>query len=64
MQTPEFFKGLKEINALITKGPKVAIMCAEAVPWRYHRSLIADAEIVHHYIVWEIMSKPPYVLIL
>ena len=32
-------------------------MCAEAVPWRCHRSLIADAEIVRHYIVWEIMSK-------
>ena len=57
MQTPEFFEGLKELNALIRKGPKVAIMCAEAVPWRCHRSLIADAEIVRHYLVWEIMSK-------
>ena len=57
MQTPEFFEGLKELNALIRKGRKVAIMCAEAVPWRCHRSLIADAEIVRHYLVWEIMSK-------
>lgn len=57
MQTLEFFEGLKELNTLIKKGHNVAIMCAEAVPWRCHRSLIADAEIVRHYIVWEIMSK-------
>lgn len=57
MQTPEFFAGLKELNDLIKKTPRVAIMCAEAVPWRCHRSLIADAEIVRHFIVWEIMSK-------
>ena len=57
MQTPDFFEGLKELNALIKKNYNVAIMCAEAVPWRCHRSLIADAEIVRHYIVWDIMSK-------
>lgn len=57
MQTPEFFQGLKELKALIKKGNKVAIMCAEAVPWRCHRSLIADAEIARHFVVWEIMSK-------
>lgn len=57
MQTPEFFEGLKELNALIKKGDKIAIMCAEAVPWRCHRSLIADAEIARHFVVWEIMSK-------
>lgn len=57
MQTFEFFEGLKELNSLIKKSHRVAIMCAEAVPWRCHRSLIADAEIVRHYIVWEIISK-------
>lgn len=57
MQTPEFFEGLKELNKLIKKENKVAIMCAEAVPWRCHRSLIADAEVVRHVVVWEIMSK-------
>lgn len=57
MQTPEFFEGLKELNDLIKKNKRVAIMCAEAVPWRCHRSLIADAEIVRHFTVWEIMSK-------
>jgi uncharacterized protein (DUF488 family) len=57
MQTPEFFAGLKELNKIIRKSHRVAIMCAEALPWRCHRSLIADAEIVRHYSVWEIMSK-------
>lgn len=45
MQTPEFFHGLKSLNSLV-KTEKVAIMCAEAVPWRCHRSLISDAEMV------------------
>ncbi len=57
MQTPEFFQGLKELRNLIRKESKVAIMCAEAVPWRCHRSLIADAEVARHFVVWEIMSK-------
>lgn len=57
MQTPEFFSGLKALNKLIVKDSRVAIMCAEAVPWRCHQSLIADAEIIRHYVVWDIMSK-------
>lgn len=57
MQTPDFFEGLKELNKLIRKENKVAIMCAEALPWRCHRSLIADAEVVRHFAVWNIMSK-------
>lgn len=57
MQTPEFFSGLLELNALMKKGKKVAIMCAEAVPWRCHRSLIADAEIIRHIPISHIMSK-------
>ncbi len=57
MQTPEFFQGLKELNELIKENTRVVIMCAEAVPWRCHRSLIADAEIVRHYSVVEIISK-------
>jgi uncharacterized protein (DUF488 family) len=40
MLTPEFEEGLAELLAL----PRpVAMMCAEAVPWRCHRSLVADA---------------------
>lgn len=42
MQTAEFAAGLDELLALARQW-RVAIMCAEAVPWRCHRSLIADA---------------------
>lgn len=57
MQTPEFYAGLKQLNKLIKKGNNVVIMCAEAVPWRCHRSLIADAEIVRRIRVFHIMSE-------
>ena len=42
MQTAEFPAGLDELLSLAQQW-RVAIMCAEAVPWRCHRSLIADA---------------------
>jgi uncharacterized protein (DUF488 family) len=42
MQTPEFWKALEELSLLGRKGT-TAVMCAEAIPWRCHRSLIADA---------------------
>ena len=42
MQTPEFQKNLDDLIAL-AQSERVAMMCAEAVPWRCHRSLIADA---------------------
>ncbi|MCM0084142.1 DUF488 domain-containing protein [Geomonas sp. Red32] len=45
MQTPEFAAGLEELIAWAGKRT-VAIMCAEAVPWRCHRSLIGDALLV------------------
>lgn len=57
MQTREFFLALKGLNALLKKNKRVAIMCAEAVPWRCHRSLVADAEVVRHITVFEIISK-------
>lgn len=57
MQTADFFTGLKALNLLLKKGKNVAIMCAEALPWRCHRSLIADAEIVRGIKVLEIISK-------
>jgi uncharacterized protein (DUF488 family) len=57
MQTPAFYEGLKELNDLLKKHSGVAIMCAEALPWRCHRSLIADAEVVRHIAVMHIMSK-------
>ena len=42
MLTDEFEQGLTELLELARRA-QVAIMCAEAVPWRCHRSLIADA---------------------
>lgn len=42
MQTDEFSHALDELVELPARQ-RVAIMCAEAVPWRCHRSLIADA---------------------
>ncbi len=42
MQTPEFEAGLEKLIQLAARE-QVAIMCAEALPWRCHRSLIADA---------------------
>jgi uncharacterized protein (DUF488 family) len=42
MQTPEFEASLEKLLETARKEC-VALMCAEAVPWRCHRSLIADA---------------------
>jgi uncharacterized protein (DUF488 family) len=56
MQTPEFADNLT-IVLDAARRDAVAIMCAEAVPWRCHRSLIADALIVHGTRVEDIMSK-------
>jgi uncharacterized protein (DUF488 family) len=42
MLTEDFEHGLAELEALTEQGT-VAVMCAEAVPWRCHRSLVADA---------------------
>ena len=42
MLTEEFGTGLAELRARTAVG-RVALMCAEAVPWRCHRSLVADA---------------------
>lgn len=45
MQTPEFSEAIEHLIILV-KGQRIAVMCAEAVPWRCHRSLIADALLV------------------
>ena len=56
MQTPEFEENLQELIQLI-QGETIAIMCAEAVPWRCHRSLIADALAVRGVKVEHILSE-------
>lgn len=45
MATPEFLDGLDELLS-IARSRSTAIMCAEAVPWRCHRSLVGDALLV------------------
>ncbi len=55
MQTPEFEESLKELIQLATEE-RVVLMCAEAVPWRCHRSLIADALLSHGIRTEDIMS--------
>jgi uncharacterized protein (DUF488 family) len=55
MQTPEFASGLNHLIELAAENP-TAIMCAEAVPWRCHRSLIADALVAQGIPVTEILS--------
>jgi uncharacterized protein (DUF488 family) len=42
MQTPEFESSLQELLARAADR-RTAVMCAESIPWRCHRSLIADA---------------------
>jgi len=56
MQSVEFKQGL---NALITlsKNAVTAIMCAEAVPWRCHRSLVSDALLINDIPVCEIIGS-------
>lgn len=55
MQTPDFLDGLDELITL-SQESLTAIMCAEAVPWRCHRSLVADALLIRGYEVFDIMS--------
>lgn len=55
MQTSEFETALNELIELTTRD-RIALMCAEAVPWRCHRSLIADALLVRGIPVEDIMS--------
>jgi len=55
MQTPEFGVALNDLIELAARRP-TAIMCAEAVPWRCHRSLIADALLIRGLNVLDILS--------
>jgi uncharacterized protein (DUF488 family) len=55
MQTPEFAESLEEAIRL-AKQDRIVLMCAEALPWRCHRSLIADALLVRGIRTEDIMS--------
>jgi len=56
MQTAEFEAGLERL-IILSHERTVAIMCAEALPWRCHRSLIADALTVRGIPVEHIMTE-------
>ncbi|MBK6880565.1 MAG: DUF488 domain-containing protein [Elusimicrobia bacterium] len=56
MQTPAFEAGIRKLLDLAAKKPTV-IVCAEAVPWRCHRSLIADALTIRNVHVVNIFSE-------
>lgn len=55
MQTDAFAKGIDHLREIATESA-TAVMCAEAVPWRCHRSLIGDALLVRGDEVLDIMS--------
>ena len=54
--TPAFASALARLRAEAVRGP-VAIMCAEAVPWRCHRQLISDALVAGGAEVRHIVSR-------
>ena len=55
MQTEEFQRAVEELTVDSQPQP-TTVMCAEALPWRCHRSLIADALIVRGWEVRHIMG--------
>lgn len=55
MATDDFQKGLAELENIARKYITV-IMCAEAVPWRCHRSMIGDALVKNGWLVNDIMT--------
>jgi uncharacterized protein (DUF488 family) len=56
MQTEEFRAGIERLIKL-AQSQRTVIMCAEAVPWRCHRSLIGDALLVRNVHVEDIMGE-------
>jgi hypothetical protein len=56
MQTAEFADAIASLVGLAERD-RVAVMCAEAVPWRCHRSLIADALLARGIVASEIVSE-------
>lgn len=55
MQTPAFQDALETLIQMSCDA-RLAIMCAEAVPWRCHRSLVADALSVRGRVIVEVLS--------
>ena len=55
-ETPEFLSALARLETLAGER-RSAILCAEALPWRCHRSLIADALVVRGWQVEDVISE-------
>jgi uncharacterized protein (DUF488 family) len=55
IQTREFVENLLKLMTL-SRENCLAVMCSEAMPWRCHRSLIADALVVRHFKVKHILN--------
>lgn len=58
MQSEAFSCGVKRLLEMAKEG-RIALMCAEAVPWRCHRSLIADTLVVRGIRVEHILGNGP-----
>jgi uncharacterized protein (DUF488 family) len=56
MLTPEFAKIMDEMEA-VAADYRIALMCAEAVPWQCHRQLIADALVIRNWTVRHIVDN-------
>jgi uncharacterized protein (DUF488 family) len=56
MLTPEFQTIMKEVEKLAATR-RIALLCAEAVPWRCHRQLLADAFFAREWTVRHIMDN-------
>lgn len=56
MQTSSFQKGLEKLETIALKK-RCVLLCAEAVPWRCHRNLVADALTLHKWKVFHIQTK-------
>jgi uncharacterized protein (DUF488 family) len=57
MQTPVFSKQIDWLMSL-PELAKTVVMCAESLPWRCHRSLIADAVLARGEEVTDLFVKP------
>ena len=55
MQSQEFADGIDKLTALVARQ-RCTLMCAEAVPWRCHRSMVGDALVVRGYTVEHIIN--------
>jgi uncharacterized protein (DUF488 family) len=55
MDTPEFAEALERAAVLARESPS-ALLCAEALPWRCHRGLIADVLVARGWRVRDIVS--------